>query len=147
MIDTAKWPTVEEAVKRIAIRIGDHSSTDVVEMNAADLIVAMRELGRLMAQNAELVAALESIWLQDDGGMGRIARAALKDKARERGMNEGELVYTEPRELAALRAQNAELVAALKDIKRYANDHDDEWVPERVDRALAAAGQPQGSGG
>ena len=39
-----------------------------------------------------------------------------------------------------LRAQNAKLVAALEDIKRYANDHDDEWVPERVDRALAAAG-------
>ena len=56
---TPKWPTVEEAVKRIAMRIGDHSSTDVVEMNAADLIVAMREIGRLTAQNAALRAALK----------------------------------------------------------------------------------------
>ena len=54
----AKWPPVEAAVKRIAIRIGDHSSTDVVEVNAADLIAVMRELGQLRVQNAELVAAL-----------------------------------------------------------------------------------------
>ena len=33
----------------------------------------------LEARVAKLEAALKSIWEQDDGGMGRIARAALKD--------------------------------------------------------------------
>ena len=65
----------------------------------------------------------------DQYGLGGI----VTRKSMERAINE-------------LRARNAELVAALKDIKRYANDHDDEWVPERVDRALAAAGRSQGSG-
>ena len=37
------------------------------------------ELLALRARVKELEAALKSIWEQDDGGMGRIARAALKD--------------------------------------------------------------------
>ena len=38
--------------------------------------------------------------------------------------------------ILALRAWVAQLEAALKDCKRYAEDHDDEWVPFRVDDAL-----------
>jgi hypothetical protein len=41
----------------------------------------------------------------------------------------------------ALRARVAKLEAALKDCKRYAEDHDDEWVPYRVDDALNDAPQ------
>ena len=62
-----------------------------------------------------------------------------REQLEARGLVLAEMVQQEAL-IAALRAQNAELVAALEDIKRYANDHDDEWVPERVDRALAAAG-------
>jgi hypothetical protein len=39
------------------------------------------------------------------------------------------------------RARVAKLEAALKDCKRYAEDHDDEWVPYRVDDALNDAPQ------
>lgn len=39
----------------------------------------------------------------------------------------------------ALRARVARLEAALRDCKRYAEDHDDEWVPFRVDDALKDA--------
>ena len=38
-----------------------------------DIIAALR------ARVAKLEAALRSIWEQDDGAMGRLARAALKD--------------------------------------------------------------------
>ena len=38
------------------------------------------EILALRARVAKLEAALKSIWEQDDGGMGRIARAALDDK-------------------------------------------------------------------
>ena len=80
----------------------------------------------LRAKNAELVA-------ERDAAREYGVQARLREKAAEdRRIHDTD----------ALRAQNAELVAALKDIKRYANDHDDEWVPERVDRALVAAGQP-----
>ncbi len=41
-------------------------------------------------------------------------------------------------ELLALRARNVRLEAALLDCKRYAEDHDDEWVPFCVDDALLA---------
>ena len=41
--------------------------------------------------------------------------------------------------LEALRARVAQLEAALRDCKRYAEDHDDEWVPFRVDDALRDA--------
>ena len=44
-------------------------------------------------------------------------------------------------DLAALRARVAQLEAALLDCKRYAEDHDDEWVPFRVDDALKDAPQ------
>ena len=37
----------------------------------------------------------------------------------------------------SLRAENARLREALTDCKRYAEDHDDEWVPHRVDDALS----------
>jgi hypothetical protein len=46
-------------------------------------------------------------------------------------------------ERAALRVENTRLrealEAGLRDCKRYAEDHDDEWVPQRVDDALAEA--------
>ena len=45
------------------------------------------------------------------------------------------------KEIAALRARVAKLEAALLDCKRYAEDHDDEWVPFRVDDALKDAPQ------
>lgn len=48
-----------------------------------------------------------------------------------------------------LEAENARLREALADIKRYAKDHDDEWVPERVDCALSppsASEKPTGIG-
>ena len=44
-------------------------------------------------------------------------------------------------ELLVLRARVAQLEAALKDCKRYAEDHDDEWVPFTVDEALKDAPQ------
>jgi hypothetical protein len=43
--------------------------------------------------------------------------------------------------IESLRARVAQLEAALLDCKRYAEDHDDEWVPSRVDDALQ--GTPQ----
>ena len=46
-----KWPTVEDATRRINILIGDQAETD---MAARDLIVLMRELGRVTAENAAL---------------------------------------------------------------------------------------------
>ena len=42
-------------------------------------------------------------------------------------------------ELLALRSRVAKLEAALLDCKRYGEDHDDEWVPFRVDDALQDA--------
>jgi hypothetical protein len=39
-------------------------------------------------------------------------------------------------EKRALRARVAKLETALRDCKRYAEDHDDEWVSFRVDDAL-----------
>ena len=45
---------------------------------------------------------------------------------------------TDAAELLVLRARVAKLEAALLDCKRYAEDHDDEWVPFRVDDALSA---------
>ena len=47
-----KWPTVEDATRRINILIGDQAETD---MAARDLIVLMRELGRVTAENADLI--------------------------------------------------------------------------------------------
>ena len=44
-------------------------------------------------------------------------------------------------EIQTLRARVAKLEAALLDCKRYAEDHDDEWVPHRVDDALKDAPQ------
>ena len=44
-------------------------------------------------------------------------------------------------EALTLRARVAKLEAALRDCKRYAEDHDDEWVPFRVDDALNDAPQ------
>jgi hypothetical protein len=44
-------------------------------------------------------------------------------------------------ECAELRARVAKLEAALRDCKRYAEDHDDEWVPFRVDDALQDKGE------
>lgn len=38
--------------------------------------------------------------------------------------------------IAALRARVEKLEAALTACKRYAEDHDDEWVPFTVDEAL-----------
>jgi hypothetical protein len=136
---------MSEAVKRIAIRIGDHSSTDVVEMNAADLIVAMREIGRLTAQNAKLVAERDAA--REHGVQARLREKAAEDKRIH--------------DTDALRAQNAELVAALKQSvelqSHYAellNMYDggqrltfasvEAWLDRLA--ALAAAGQPQGSG-
>ena len=46
-----KWPTVEDATRRINILIGDQAETD---MAARDLIVLMRELGRVTAENNHL---------------------------------------------------------------------------------------------
>jgi BMFP domain-containing protein YqiC len=44
-------------------------------------------------------------------------------------------------ECAELRARVTKLEAALRDCKRYAEDHDDEWVPFRVDDALQDKGE------
>ena len=45
--------------------------------------------------------------------------------------------------IAAVRAEEREACMALErgllDCKRYADDHDDEWVPHRVDDALSEA--------
>ena len=49
-------------------------------------------------------------------------------------MNEGELVYTWPGELAALRTQNAELVATLLQVRAYAPPD----LQSRINAALAA---------
>ena len=46
-------------------------------------------------------------------------------------------------ELLALRARVAQLEAALRNVRKYAEDHDDEFVPFVVDAALA---QPAESG-
>jgi hypothetical protein len=45
------WPGVDDAMRRITILIGDQAETDIA---ARDLIVVMREIGRLTAENAEL---------------------------------------------------------------------------------------------
>jgi hypothetical protein len=45
------------------------------------------------------------------------------------------------RQIEVLEARVAKLEAALRDCKRYAEDHDDEWVPFRVDDALNDAPQ------
>ena len=52
-----KWPTVEDATRRINILIGDQAETD---MAARDLIVLMRELGRVTAENVDLRRPLAS---------------------------------------------------------------------------------------
>jgi hypothetical protein len=43
-------------------------------------------------------------------------------------------------------AERAKLEAALRDCKRYAEDHDDEWIPHRVDDAFAEVAKPAESG-
>jgi hypothetical protein len=50
-----KWPSVEEAKRRLEILIEGQSA----EMAARDLIVIMREIGRLMNENADLRAFIE----------------------------------------------------------------------------------------
>ena len=54
---TPKWPTVEEATHRITVLIEGQTEGPAADMAARDLIVLMRELGRLMAENAALRAA------------------------------------------------------------------------------------------
>ena len=46
-----EWPTVEEAKDRIEVHLADGKSTT---LQAVDLLVVMRELGRVMAENAAL---------------------------------------------------------------------------------------------
>ena len=46
-----KWPSVEDATRRINVLIGDQTETD---MAARDLIVLMRELGRVTAERNHL---------------------------------------------------------------------------------------------
>jgi hypothetical protein len=72
-------PTVEDAMRRI-----DSVYLKADDPFALDLIVVMREIGRLMAQNANLAVALRYV-LEDDGLMPRatsecrdVVRAALK---------------------------------------------------------------------
>ena len=120
----AQWPTVEEAVKRLAIRIGDHSSTDVVEVNAADLIVAMRELGRLTAEAKQRSQPRVGIYerLEELEAENAKLKAALKPFA--------EIPITAPEGTdwwqAAVSLHSSDL--------------------RRVRAALATARQPQGSG-
>jgi BMFP domain-containing protein YqiC len=48
----------------------------------------------------------------------------------------GAMLLRAEEERGTLRARVAKLEAALRDCKRYAEDHDDEWVPFTVDEAL-----------
>ena len=60
-------------------------------------------------------------------------------RAVVRSFTEQSILAAAVNEAIALRARVARLEAALRDCKRYAEDHDDEWVPFRVDDALQEA--------
>lgn len=53
-----KWPTVEEAKHRITVLVEGQTEGPAADMAARDLIVLMRELGRLTAENAALKKTL-----------------------------------------------------------------------------------------
>jgi hypothetical protein len=143
-----KWPTVEDATRRINVLI-DGRVADNVAIDAVDLLVTMREIGRLEAQNADAYGYAKRLlevfvaenfppnpnWKPLPDLMGVLTQI---DNASTIARD--------------LRAQNAELVAALEGI---ALRHEE--FPEKRDgygsmavmiarAALAAAGQPQGSG-
>ena len=73
------------------------------------------------------------------------ARVAQLEADRDEAIRQSQGYLKGARELLderdALRARVAKLEAALLDCRRYAEDHDDEWVPFRVDDALADAPQ------
>lgn len=78
-----------------------------------------------------------------ENDMAKIARLVADPHADVRAEVQGLLVEHErlTLELIATRARVAKLEAALRDCKRYAEDHDDEWVPFRVVNALKDAPQ------
>ena len=59
----------------------------------------------------------------------------LRDMAN--GYGAMDAYYRAVNELIALRARVAQLEAALRNVRKYAEDHDDEFVPFVVDAALA----------
>jgi hypothetical protein len=54
-----KWPNVEDSKRRILLSMEGCATTDGVAINVSDLIVLMREMGKLTAENAELKEKLK----------------------------------------------------------------------------------------
>ncbi len=60
MTRSPTWPRADDAKKRIEVMI-DGRAADNVTIDVVDLIVVMREIGRLTPENAKLVAALKTL--------------------------------------------------------------------------------------
>jgi hypothetical protein len=48
------WPNIDDAKRRVTVLINNEGIDVKIEMEALDLLVLMREIGRLTAENAEL---------------------------------------------------------------------------------------------
>ena len=99
-------------------RLTEQQFKDYVE-RAADDITALRERLEDMRKANEGMAAERDEAIRQSQGYLKHARELLDERA-------------------TLRARVAKLEEALRLIRRYAEEHDDEFVPFVVDEALAA---------
>lgn len=77
---TVKWPTVEDATRRITVLIEGQTEGPEADIAARDLIVIMRELGRLTAERDAAVEALEGWKRNWQPTLDRLRELEAKDK-------------------------------------------------------------------